>query len=121
MRGTLPPLVSPDIARDFVFVDDICSAFVSAAQRLEAGARFDALNIGSGVQVTIAEIVAVARELWGVEQEPAWGSMPARDWDTTVWRSDPRAAADVIGWRATTTLRDGLERTGAWMREQVAA
>jgi dolichol-phosphate mannosyltransferase len=121
LRGMLPPLVSPDVARDFVFVDDVCDAFVRAAERLEEGHRFDALNIGSGVQVSIGEIVAIARELWSVEEEPVWGSMAERDWDTTVWRSDPRAAEEQLGWRAQTSLRDGLERTGAWMREQVTA
>ncbi len=40
LRGELPPLVDPAIARDFVYVDDACEAFVAAA-------RSDALEPGA--------------------------------------------------------------------------
>ena len=43
--------------------------------------------------------------------------MPGRAWDTTVWVADPSAAAQVLGWRATTGLCEGLRRLHAWLRE----
>lgn len=121
MSGSLPPLVSDAIARDFVFVDDVCEAFVLAASRLEAGADVGVLNVGAGRQVPLRELVAIAREVWGVRVEPAWGSMEARDWDTTSWCSDPSAAAERLGWSAVTPLDEGLRLTGDWLQTQVAA
>lgn len=121
LRGALPPLVSPDIARDFVYVDDVCDAFVRAAERLEGGADLGVLNVGSGRQVSLAELVELARDIWDIDEEPRWGSMVERDWDTTNWCSDPRKVAIELGWSARTTLRSGLQRMAAWMRERDAA
>ncbi len=116
LRGSWPPLVDPHTSRDFVWIDDVCDAFVRAAvvPLDDPGAVF---NVGSGRQSTLREVVTAAREVFDVAAEPDWGSMPQRAWDTTVWVADPRAAAQVLGWRATTSLHEGLRRLGAWLRE----
>jgi dolichol-phosphate mannosyltransferase len=117
LEGTLPPLVDPDVARDYVFTDDVCDAYLRAATTpgQERGAVY---NVGSGVQTTLREIVEAARTVIGIAAEPAWGSMPNRRWDTSVWVSDPRAIASALGWKATTSVEEGLRRTVAWMKER---
>lgn len=116
LRGELPPLVDPDTARDFVYVDDVVDAFLFAAQReLPAGALY---NVGSGKQTTIREAVEVARRLFGVGAEPRWGSMPARSWDTNVWVADITRARDELGWEPRTPLDDGLRRTADWLQSR---
>jgi nucleoside-diphosphate-sugar epimerase len=114
LEGRLPPLVSPDTARDFVHVDDVCDAFVRAAtaEGLEPGAIF---NVGSGRQTTLRDIVAVTREVLAVAQEPVWGTAQARSWDTSVWVSDPRRIRAAIGWEASTPLRDGVGGLAEWL------
>ena len=37
------------------------------------------------------------------------------------WVGDPARIANELGWRATTTLEDGLTRTAAWLREAAPA
>ncbi len=116
MRGRLPPLVGPQTARDFVYVDDCCEALLRAA-RLGAPAGPGAtLNIGSGTQTCLDELVEVARGSLGVAALPDWGTMEQRDWDTNVWVSDARAALELLDWKATTGLDDGLSETGAWLQ-----
>ena len=39
LAGRLPPLVNPEVARDFVFIDDACSAFLAAAESVGGGSR----------------------------------------------------------------------------------
>lgn len=117
-RGGLPSLVGPETARDFVYVDDCCEALLRAAQRGAPGGPGAALNIGSGTQTRLAELVEVARGALGVREEPQWGTMGQRGWDTDVWVSDPRAALELLDWRAATSLGDGLARTAAWLRER---
>jgi nucleoside-diphosphate-sugar epimerase len=114
LAGRLPPLVNPDVARDFVFVDDACSAFLLSgdAAKVEPGAVY---NVASGRQTTIREIVEVARSTFGVETEPDWGSMPDRAWDTTSWVGNPAKIESELGWRAETDLADGLRQTASWM------
>jgi dolichol-phosphate mannosyltransferase len=116
LRGELPPLVSPDTARDFVYVDDAVEALIQLASQkhLAPGAVY---NVCSGRQATIAEVVAAARELLHVTVQPAWGAMPPRAWDTGVWVGDATAIRRDTGWAAQTTLVDGLARTIVWLRE----
>jgi dolichol-phosphate mannosyltransferase len=109
-----PRLASPGIARDFVHVDDVTDAFVRAASTrgLEPGALF---NVGSGVQTTLAQVVEIARAVFGIEAKPVWGSMPDRAWDTNVWVSDSRKARDQLGWSARRSLPDGIRELAKWI------
>ncbi|HIG53540.1 MAG TPA: NAD-dependent epimerase/dehydratase family protein [Candidatus Latescibacteria bacterium] len=113
LRGELPPLVNPGIARDFVFVEDICEAFLLAAahQQSERGAVY---NVGSGVQTTLREIVELARRRLDIAAEPAWGSMGDRHWDTEVWVADAEKITRELGWRPRYTLAEGFDRTVKW-------
>ena len=115
LEGGWPPLADPGTARDFVWVDDACAAFVRAATS-ELADRGAVFNIASGAQTTLAELVTMAREVFAVEPEPVWATLPSRAWDTTAWVGDPAAAAAQLGWRATTPLADGLKGLGAWLR-----
>lgn len=116
LRDGLPPLVTPDTARDFVYVEDCCDAFVRAARRGAPGGPGATLNIGSGRQTRLDELVEIARQALSVEARPRWGTMDRRKWDASVWVSDPRAAFEHLGWEASTSLGDGLSATSAWLR-----
>ena len=81
LRGELPPLVDPTIARDFVYIDDVCDAYLLAATRptSEPGAIY---NVGTGVQTiprarwsTLARAHPANRDRTGVglDAEPAVG------------------------------------------------
>lgn len=114
LRGELPPLVNPAVARDFVWIDDVTEAFVLAAGA--AGDHPGAIyNVGSGVQTTVGELVQTAARVLGVKVEPVWGSMAERDWDTTCWVADPARIADELGWKAQTALAEGLALMSAWL------
>jgi dolichol-phosphate mannosyltransferase len=116
MRGALPPLVSPTIARDFVAVDDVVEAFVLAARRTspEAGAVY---NVGSGVQTTIAQLVALARRVLDIDAEPEWASMAPRIWDTDTWVADGRRIRSELGWVPRVGLEEGFTRHVEWLLE----
>ncbi len=113
VRGELPPLVDPHIARDFVYSDDVVDAFVAAASELREDDYGDSFNVGTGRQTTIGELAEVARELYGIEQ-PATFTMPPRRWDVGDWYANSARARKVLGWEAHTPLEDGLERMTSW-------
>ena len=111
---SFPPLVSPQTARDFVHVDDVVEALLLAAQdrSAEPGAIY---NIGTGVQTTIGEAVETARHVMGIPGQPAWGTMPARVWDTETWVADTTKSREVLKWSARRTFEDGLRQTITWL------
>ena len=115
LEGRLPPLVDPRTARDFVYVEDVCDAYVRAAvcAGREPGAVY---NVGSGAQTTIAEAVAIARRVLSIRAEPEWGAYPARSWDTATWVSESSAIRGALGWAAANTFEEGLRKTVSWQR-----
>jgi dolichol-phosphate mannosyltransferase len=115
IEGTLPPLVSPDTPRDFVSARDVDRAFVRAAEHTELP-RGTVLNIASGRQTTLREVVEVARAELGVEIEPEWGTEPQRAWDAAVWVGDPTRANELLGWRAEDDLTTGFQALADWLR-----
>ncbi len=99
--------------REFLYVEDAADAFVRAAE-VYSGA--EPLNIGTGLEISIGELATTIAELTGFEGEIVWddsmpNGQPRRRLDTT-------RAESLLGWRAQTPLRDGLERTIAWYRAQ---
>ncbi|MGA9998163.1 MAG: NAD-dependent epimerase/dehydratase family protein [Pyrinomonadaceae bacterium] len=119
LRGKLPPLVSPDIARDYVYVDDVSDAYLLAATRPaeELGAIY---NVGTGRQTSLSEVVLVARRAMNIEAEPQWGSMPERQWDTNVWVADSRKIQETLGWRASHSFEQGFLKMLGWFQNNPA-
>ncbi len=113
LDGELPALVQSDVARDFVYVDDVTEAYILAARepKQEPGAIY---NVGTGVQTTLKELVAVVRRLMRIAREPEWGSMPNREWDTAQWVADNRKIVHQLGWQPRYTLEEGLRTATEW-------
>lgn len=114
LRGELPPLVRPESAHDYVYVDDVSEAFLLAASgpRTEPGSVY---NVGTGTERPAREIVEIARRVLGVGAAPQWGSMPDRPWDTAHWVCDNRRIRQELGWRPVVSFEDGFRRTLDWL------
>ncbi len=118
LQGKLPPLVDPTIARDFIYIDDTVSAFIAAAtQEIKPGAVY---NLGTGKQTTLREVVAAARELFSIKEEPQWGSMPNRKWDTSVWVANNEKICRELDWKPIYSFKDGLAKTAQWYRDKAS-
>jgi dTDP-alpha-D-glucuronic acid decarboxylase len=119
LNGLAPELYDGGTqTRCFTYVDDAIRGTVLAASSPQAdGEHF---NIGSHRETTIAEVVSIICELVGI-------TVPVRPVDTaTAWGTsyedilrrvpDTTKASNMLGWAATTPLREGLARTIAWAR-----
>jgi len=116
LAGRLPPLVSPEIARDYIYVDDVCDAYLLAASQpgQEPGAIY---NVGSGLQTTLGEVVNVARRILDIPAEPVWGSMESRIWDTSVWVANNRKICTELSWQPRTLFEAGFLSMVEWWCE----
>jgi UDP-glucose 4-epimerase len=97
-------------SRDFVYVGDVVDALLAAAGR--SGGPY---NVGTGVATSVNELHAACRRVAGVTEEPKHES--ARLGDVVRSVLDPARAERELGWRARTSLEDGLARTWAWTKE----
>ena len=96
--------------RDFLYVDDVVSAFVAA--RDEGSGEL--INVGSGSELSVNELYARLAELTGTRFEPVYAA--ARPGELRRIVVDPTKASEVLGWRPSVDLADGLKQTVAWFR-----
>jgi GDP-L-fucose synthase len=99
--------------REFLYVSDAARGIVLAAEKYDSP---DPVNLGSGVETSIKHVVELIAEILCYKGKIAWdesrpGGQPRRCVDTT-------RALQAFGFRATTGLREGLERTIAWYLKQ---
>ncbi|MGA9116836.1 MAG: NAD-dependent epimerase/dehydratase family protein [Bacteroidota bacterium] len=118
LTGSYPPLVHPDISRDFVYVDDAVEACVAGALHAGGKARGASVNIATGRKTTIRDLAALMKTICAIPADPAWGSMPDRAWDLEEWYGNPTRARELLGWEPRTVLEEGLRRTMDWQRAQ---
>jgi len=116
IKGQFPPLVQPDISRDFVFIDDAIYAALLAANQIQK-IQGRSLNIASNRKTTIRDIAATVKEIFEIQAEPLWGDMPNRKWDLKEWYGNSSLAKELIGWENETLLKEGLLKTAAWQKD----
>lgn len=97
--------------REFLYVDDCAEAIRLATERYSSP---EPVNLGSGREVSMRQLIDQIAELCGFEGEIVW--------DASMPNGQPRRCLDVsraetcFGFRATTDFRQGLARTIEWYR-----
>ena len=99
------------VVRDYIYVGDIVRAFLKA---LAFDGPQKVFNIGSGAGVSLNQLLAEIQAVTG--RAPAVEYAPARDFDVPANVLDCSLAGRALGWRAETTLAQGLRRTHEWMQ-----
>lgn len=95
--------------REFLYVRDAAEGILDATETYE---QSDPVNLGSGEEISIRELVTSIADLVGFEGEIKWDTskpdgQPRRRLDTT-------RASERFGWEAATSLETGLKRTIKW-------
>jgi len=96
-------------SREFLFVDDCAEAIVSS---LSKDVNPEPINLGTGVEITIADLVSEIAKQMGYEGEIVYDAskpdgQPRRCLDTT-------RAKERLGFVAKTSFKDGLKQTIEW-------
>ena len=99
--------------REFLFVDDLSEALIFLMHQYEGN---DWINVGTGEDISIKELAQTVQEIVGYQGQIIW--------DTTKPDGTPRKLLDVskitqLGWKAKTSLKDGIEQTYNWYLEDL--
>lgn len=97
--------------RDYVYVDDVVTAFLCAA---DAPVTTGTFNIGTGVQTSVTELHQLIAEAVDVSRPPDY--VEARTGEVHASALDPTRASRVLGWKPDTELTEGIKRTVDWLR-----
>jgi nucleoside-diphosphate-sugar epimerase len=101
--------------RSFMYIDDC----VEGTLRIMSSDVDFPINLGSSEMVTINGLVDIVEDIAGIKL--------ARRYDLDAPKgvrgrnSDNSLILEHLGWEPSITLRDGLERTYAWIYDQVSA
>jgi len=105
-------LVSPDIARDQIYVDDMVDAYLKIDELKKNPGEY--FNIGTGIQSTIKQVVETAIKVSKKNAKFKWGTMESRSWDTNNWVADISKARQLLKWTPKHSLDQGLKNTWEW-------
>jgi GDP-L-fucose synthase len=100
-------------SREFLYVEDAAKAIVMATERYNGS---DPVNLGSGMEITIKELVETINEIVGYTGKVVWDSskpdgQPRRCLDTSK-------AEKEFGFKASTDFETGLKNTIEWYRDK---
>ena len=105
---------SGEVSREFLYVEDAAEGIVLAAERYDDP---EPVNLGTGEEIRIKELVQKIRDLVGYQGDLVWDrsqpdGQPRR-------RLDVEPARSKFGFQARTELEPGLRKTLEWYRQSV--
>lgn len=112
-------LGSTSPTRDFNFVDDTVAGFLAVAACDRA--LGEVVNVGSGREISIDDLVHLLVEITGSEAEVVTDEARLRPAGSEVERllCDNTRAREWAGWEPQVPLEEGLRRTSEWVREHL--
>lgn len=98
--------------REFLYVEDAAEGILDATERHNSS---DPVNLGSGYEISIKDLVELIVDLTGFEGEIEWDNskpdgQPRRKLDTS-------RAREEFGWEASTSFEQGLKQTIQWYEQ----
>lgn len=102
-------------SREFLYVEDAAEGIILASEKYE---KADPVNLGSGREITIKELITLISDLAGYDGEIHW--------DTSKPDGQPRRCLDVsraekeFDFRSKTSFEDGLRKTIKWYEQATA-
>ena len=101
--------------RSFMYIDDCLYGTQTMMERSIAGP----LNVGSNEMVTINQLVDIVEDIAGVELKRSYNLKAPKG--VNGRNSDNTLIQEIMGWEPSTSLREGMEKTYAWIYDQMAA
>jgi UDP-glucose-4-epimerase GalE len=110
--GTDHPTPDGSAIRDYIHVLDLAEAHLRALEFIDARDESLTVNVGTGVGVSVHEVLEAARRITG-RPIPAVAA-PRREGDPSAIWADTRRATELLGWRATRSFDDIVSSAWRW-------
>lgn len=117
LRDAKIKVSSPSYVRDFVFIEDLVRAYITCTEVLLKPGEI--INIGSGHQHSIKEVVDTVLKLTKSESEVEWGSVGQKIQEPGSWEANISKARKLIGWRPQNNFEQGLRKNISWFKKNL--
>lgn len=94
-------LSGSNTTKDFVYIEDVASAFVAAVETPFVGY----FNIGTGTESTLGSVAARIADVYGAE----FSCDPENHYEVTRMQADVSRAKRILGWEPKVTIAEGLD------------
>ncbi len=101
--------------RSFMYIDDC----LKGTDLIMHGDAVEPLNLGSSELVTINQLVDIVESIAGVRFKRRYDTAAPKG--VNGRNSDNTLIRRLLGWEPSTRLRDGMERTYAWIHDEYMA
>lgn len=98
------------VQREWIYVDDLADGLMYVMEKYDGA---DPINIGSGFDMRMKDLITILQIIVGVDLEVAWDSSISPGVERQFLSSEK---IHSLGWTPQTTLREGLERTYEWFK-----
>ena len=97
-------------ARDYTYIDDIIDGVERTMERTEG---YEIYNLGEERTTTLRDLIAMIGR--ALDLEPRIEQKPLQPGDVTITYADVSKARDMLGYRPSTTVEEGLRRYSEWL------
>jgi UDP-glucose 4-epimerase len=119
LQGKQPSIYGDgEQSRDYTYVDNVVRANMLASQAPAERIAGRTFNVATGVRYTLKEVYAALKDVTGYTGEPRYDA--DRIGDVKHSLADIGAAREAFGYAPIVEFKEGLRRTVAWYREQMA-
>jgi UDP-glucose 4-epimerase len=102
--------------RDFIHIVDLAQSHVAALNKVGSMKNnFEAVNVGTGIPVSVLELVKKFIQLTGVQLKYNLG--PRREGDIEKVYADPSRSIELLGWKASLSSEDALRDAWRWEKK----
>ena len=114
LKNKCPPLVSPKISRDMIYIDDVVDFYLKISNKHDL--KGQVFNIGSGKSYTIEKIFYKINQIIKSDVIPKWSTMRDRSWDQEIWISNMNKSKKILNFRNKVSLERGIKKTIKWIK-----
>jgi len=118
LRKKNPELSSPDLVRDFIFIDDVIDSYIKTVENKDKSVG-EMFNVGSGKQHSLGEVVDEIIKLIGNKVIPQWKKVPNPRVEPKMWQANISKAERLLNWQPKHDLTQGLRKTVNWFEKNI--
>lgn len=108
-------LADPNIARDFIYIEDVAEGYRLASEKPELSGHI--INLGTGKQYTLKALADTTLQLTASTSKITVGEYEKRSFDTNTWVADTAKLSSLLGFQPHYNLTEGMTKSIEWFKK----